>query len=118
MELTNQFATVETNKTAAIVLELLEHFLGHKHTRVGLFHEIQKKRLGTLHDNRKNVPPVVKNKKFKKGECCGQHSGGVALLSWQDKKRVAMISKYRKAEICVAVLWLFAIMMSTWEWWI
>jgi hypothetical protein len=31
------------NKTAAIVLKLLEHFLGHKHTRVGLFHEVKKK---------------------------------------------------------------------------
>jgi hypothetical protein len=43
MELTNQFVTVETNKTAAIVLKLLGHFLGHKHTRVGLFYEVQKK---------------------------------------------------------------------------
>jgi hypothetical protein len=55
---------------------------------------------------RENVPPLAK------------HLGGVALLSWQDKKRVDMISKYCKDEICVAVLWLFAITMLTWEWWI
>jgi hypothetical protein len=32
MELTNQFVIVETNKTAAIVVKVLEHVLGHELT--------------------------------------------------------------------------------------
>jgi hypothetical protein len=42
--------------------------------------------VGTLCDNRKNVPPLVKNTKLNKGERCGQHSGDVAVLVWQNKK--------------------------------
>jgi hypothetical protein len=37
-------------------------------------------------DNRKNVPPLVKNMKLNIGEPCGQHSGDVAVLARQDKK--------------------------------
>jgi hypothetical protein len=82
MELTNQFGT-RSNKTAAIVLKRLEHFRGCEHTvwmdsfynspEFGLVPEVPKKKtdfLGTLHTNRENVPPVVKNKKFKKFESC------------------------------------------------
>jgi hypothetical protein len=54
--------------------------------------------VGTLCANRKNVPPVVKNNKLKKGEHCGQHSGGVTALAWQDKK-VSMIYTYHKDEM-------------------
>jgi hypothetical protein len=42
----------------------------------------------------KNIPPIVKNKKVKKGECYGWHSGDVTVLAWQDKKRVT--STYNK----------------------
>jgi hypothetical protein len=34
----------------------------------------------------KMLIPVVKNKKLRKGEHCGQHSGDVAVLVWQHKK--------------------------------
>jgi hypothetical protein len=45
----------------------------------------------------------VKNTKLNKGEHCGQHSGDVAVLAWQDKKRVTMISTYHKDDMCVVV---------------
>jgi hypothetical protein len=59
--------------------------------------------VGTLRDNRKNVPPAVKNMKLKKGEHCGQHSGDVSVLAWRDKKRVTMISTYHKDDMRVVV---------------
>jgi hypothetical protein len=59
--------------------------------------------VGTLHDNRKNVPPLVKNMKLNKGEHCGQHSGNVAVLAWQDKKQVTLISIYHKDAMHVVV---------------
>jgi hypothetical protein len=45
----------------------------------------------------------VKNKKLNKGEHCGQHTGDVAVLAWQDKKRVTMISAHQKDDMRVAV---------------
>ena len=98
MELTNQYVTAETNKTAAIVVTLLENLLGRGHTvwmdnfynSPDLARFLKSKNtdcVGTLRPNRKNVPPLVKNKKLKKGEHCAQHSGDVAVLAWQDKKR-------------------------------
>jgi hypothetical protein len=41
--------------------------------------------------------------KLNKGEQCGQHSGDVAVLAWQDKKWVTMISTYYKDDMCVVV---------------
>jgi hypothetical protein len=58
---------------------------------------------GTLRDNRKNVPPLVKNMKLNKGEHYGQQSGDVAVLAWQDKKRMTMISTYHKDDMHVVV---------------
>jgi hypothetical protein len=40
---------------------------------------------------------------LKKGEYCAQHSGDVAVLAWQDKKRVNMISTYHKSDMRVVV---------------
>jgi hypothetical protein len=45
----------------------------------------------------------MKNMKLNKGEHCGQHSGDVAILAWQDKKRVTMISTYHNDDMHVAV---------------
>jgi hypothetical protein len=42
----------------------------------------------------KNVPPLVKAKKLKKGEQFDQHSGDIGVLTWHDKKTVTMISTY------------------------
>jgi hypothetical protein len=121
--------TAETNKTAAIVVKLTENLLGRGHTLwMDIFHNspdlarfLKSKKtdcVGTVHGNRKNGTPLVKNKKLKKGEHCGQHSGNVAVLAWQDKKQMTMISIYCKDDMRVAVnkanreetkLWLFVI---------
>ncbi|XP_021941441.1 piggyBac transposable element-derived protein 4-like [Zootermopsis nevadensis] len=114
MELANQFVTAETNKTAAIVVKLIEPLLGRGHTvwmdkfynSPDLARFIKSKRtdcVGTLRASWKNVPPAVKNKKLKKGEHCGQHSGDVAVLAWQDKRRVTMLSTYHKDDMRVTI---------------
>jgi hypothetical protein len=41
--------------------------------------------------------------KLNKGEHCGPHSGDVAVLVWQDKDRVTMISTYHKDDMPVVV---------------
>ncbi|PNF31583.1 hypothetical protein B7P43_G00790 [Cryptotermes secundus] len=102
MELTNQYVTAETNKTTAIVITLLENLLGRGHTvwmdnfynSPDLARFLKSKNtdcVGTLRPNRKNVPPLVKDKKLKK------------VLAWQDKKRVTMISTYHKNDMRVVV---------------
>lgn len=71
----NQFVAAETNKIAAIVIKLLEHFLGHGHAvwmdkfykSPELVRFVKSKSVGTLCANRKSVPPAV-SKKLKKGE--------------------------------------------------
>ncbi|XP_023725727.1 piggyBac transposable element-derived protein 4 [Cryptotermes secundus] len=114
MELTNQYVTAEKNKTTAIVVTLLENLLGRGYTvwmdnfynSPDLARFLKSKNtdcVGTLHTNRKNVPPLVKNKKLEKGEHCAQHSGDVAVLAWQDKRRVTMISTYHKNDMRVVV---------------
>jgi hypothetical protein len=42
--------------------------------------------VGSLCASRKNVYPVLKNKKLKEKGHCDQHSGDVALLVLQDKQ--------------------------------
>jgi hypothetical protein len=44
---------------------------------------------------------LLKNKKLKKGEHSGQHSADVAVLVWQDRKQVTMVSTYHKSEMPV-----------------
>jgi hypothetical protein len=58
---------------------------------------------GTSRANRKSASPVVKNKKVKNGQHCSQHSGDVAVLAWQDKKHVSVISTCCKDEMRVAI---------------
>jgi hypothetical protein len=53
--------------------------------------------VGTLHVNRKSIFPLVK--KIKKGEIVGQHLINVAVLAWQEKKRVTFISTYHSGEM-------------------
>jgi hypothetical protein len=50
--------------------------------------------IGTLRADSQNVPPVLKNRKLKKGEHCGQHSRDMVVLAWQNKKRVTMVSTH------------------------
>jgi hypothetical protein len=114
MELANQFVSAETNKTAAIVVKLTENLLGRGHTVwMDIFYNspelawfLKSKKtdcVGTLCDNRKKVPLLVKNMKLNKGEHRGQHSGDVAVLAYQDKEQVTMISAYHKDDMCVVV---------------
>ncbi|KAG8239348.1 hypothetical protein J437_LFUL017961 [Ladona fulva] len=55
--------------------------------------------VGTLRLNRKNVSQRMKEKKLKKGEVFGEHSGPISVLKWSDKKIVSMISTYHGAEM-------------------
>ncbi|XP_023940980.1 piggyBac transposable element-derived protein 4 isoform X2 [Bicyclus anynana] len=48
--------------------------------------------VGTLRSSRADVPVVINKAPLKKGEYIARHSGDVSILSWQDKKRVTMIS--------------------------
>jgi hypothetical protein len=41
----------------------------------------------SLRANSKNVHPLVKNKKLKKGEGRGQHSGDMTVLAFEDRKQ-------------------------------
>jgi hypothetical protein len=50
----------------------------------------------TLCTNRKNAFPFIKNKRMKKGEDCGQHSGDVRVHAWQDNMVVSIIYMYHK----------------------
>jgi hypothetical protein len=79
MELANQFVSAETNKTTAVVVKLTENLLGRGHTvRMDSFYNspelarfLKSKKtdcVGTLRDNRKIVPPLVRNTKLNKGE--------------------------------------------------
>jgi hypothetical protein len=107
--------TAETNKTAGIVATLVENLLDRGHTVcIDNFYNspdmarfLMSKNtdcVGTLHSNRKSVPPpLVKNKKLKEGEHCARHSGDVVVLAWQGKKRVTMISTYHKSDMRVVV---------------
>jgi hypothetical protein len=114
MKLANQFVSSETNKTAAIVVKLTENLLGRGHTvwmdnfynspELARFLKSKKKQtVGTSHDNGKSVSPLVRNTKLNEGEHCGQHSGDVAVLAWQDKKRMTMISTYHKDDMRVVL---------------
>ena len=97
------FISVDTNKTATIVLSLVEPLLKKGHTLwMDNFYNspILAQRLkslktdcvGTLHLSRKDIPQRVKKKKLKKGELVAQPSGPVSVLKWKDKRDVTMIS--------------------------
>ena len=99
----------ETNKTATIVLPLVEPLLKKDRTLwMDNFYNspalaqrpksLKTDHVGTLHLSRKDVPQRVKGKKLKKGELVAQHSGLVSILKWKDKKEVTMISIYHGEE--------------------
>jgi len=99
------FISGDTNKTAAIVLSLVEPLLKKGHTlwmdnfynSPALAQRLKTLKtdcVGTLRLSRKDVPQSVKEKKLKKGELVAQHSGPVSVLKWKDKKEVTMISTY------------------------
>ena len=99
------FISGDTNKTAAIVLSLVEPLLGKGRTlwmdnfynSPALAHRLKTLKtdsVGTLRLSRKDVPQRVKEKKLQKGELVFQHSGPVSVLKWRDKKVVTMISTF------------------------
>jgi hypothetical protein len=49
------------------------------------------------------MSPSGEEYEIEQSEHCGQHSGDVAVLGWQDKKQVAMISTYHKDDMRVVV---------------
>jgi len=97
------FISGDTNKTATIVLSLVEPLLKKGHTLwMDNFYNLPAlgQRLkslktdcvGTLCLSRKDIPQRVKEKKLKKGELVAQHPGPVSVLKWKNKKEVTMIS--------------------------
>lgn len=103
------FLSGDTNKTAAIVLSLVEPLLKKGRTlwmdnfynSPALAQKLKSLKtdcVGTLRLSRKDVPQRVKDKKLRKGELVAQHSGPVSVLKWKDKKEVAMISTYHGQE--------------------
>ncbi|XP_045492556.1 piggyBac transposable element-derived protein 4-like [Colias croceus] len=48
--------------------------------------------IGTLRPSLRDVPVLINKAPLKRGEIIARHSGDVSVLSWQDKKRVTMIS--------------------------
>ncbi|XP_041971703.1 piggyBac transposable element-derived protein 4-like [Aricia agestis] len=48
--------------------------------------------VGTLGSSRRDVPSLINKAPLKRGEYIARHSGDVTVLSWQDKKRITMIS--------------------------
>jgi hypothetical protein len=48
-------------------------------------------------------PPTVKNSKLKKGEVISQHSNGIMMMKWKDKKDVSMVSTFHDATMRATV---------------
>jgi hypothetical protein len=99
----------DTNKTATIVLSLVEPLLKKGRTlwmdnfynSPALAHRLKSLKtdcVGTLRLSRKDVPQTVKHKKLRIGELVAQHSGPVSVLKWKAKKEVTMISTYHGQE--------------------
>ena len=102
------FISGDTNKTAAIVLSLVEPLLekGRSLWMDNIYNSpalaqrlktLKTDCVGTLRLSRKDVPQRVKEKKLKKGELVAQHSGLVSVLKWKDKE-VMMILTYHGEE--------------------
>ena len=103
------FISGDTNKTATIVLSLVEPLLNKGRTlwmdnfynspaMAQRLKSLKTDCVGTLRLSRKDVPQRVKDKKLKKGELIAQHLGPVSVLQWRDKKDVTMISTYHGQE--------------------
>ena len=99
------FISGDTNKTAAIVLSLVEPLLkkgrtfwmDNSYNSPALAQRLKTLKtdcVGTLLLSRKDFPQRVKEKKLKKGKLIAQNSGSLSVLKWKDKKEVSMISNY------------------------
>jgi len=103
------FISGDTNKTATVVLSLVQPLLEKGCTLwmdnfcnlpalAQRLKTLKTDCVGTLRLSRKDVLQRVKEKKLKKGELVAQHSGLVSVLKWKDKKEVTMISTYHVEE--------------------
>ncbi|KAG8238587.1 hypothetical protein J437_LFUL017936 [Ladona fulva] len=81
------------NKTAKIVLNVSQPLLGQTYLN---YHTDC---IRTLKLNRKNFSQRMKEKKLKKGEVFGEHSGPISVLKWSDKRKLSMMSMYHGAEM-------------------
>ena len=97
-------------QTGAIVLKLMEDFLGKGYTvfadnyynSVKLTNFMSKKQTyicGTLRSDRKGNPKEVVSKKLKKGEVEWKRRETVVVSKWKDKRDVLTISNKHKLEL-------------------
>ena len=109
------FISGDTNKTAAIVLSLVEPLLNKGRTlwmdsfynSPALAQKLKSLKtdcVGTLRLSRKDIPQKVKDTKLRKGELVAEHSGPVSVLKWKDKKDVTMISTYHGQETRIKLM--------------
>lgn len=54
--------------------------------------------IGTVRQNRKDLPAALKNKKLKSGEVTSFRRGKILALKWKDKKDVTMLSSFHDSE--------------------
>jgi len=102
--------TPDTPKTAAIVLELLEHLFGRANPLWldNLFNSPELVRrlkikhsthcVGTLKLNRMDFPKLAKDKELERGENIARYSSPVTVLKWRDKRNLTMVSTYHSAD--------------------
>ena len=100
----------DLGQTGAIVLKLMEDFLGKGYTvfadnyynSVKLTNFMSKKQTyicGTLRSDRKGNPKEVVSKKLKKGEVEWKRRETVVVSKWKDKRDVLTISNKHKLEL-------------------
>lgn len=54
---------------------------------------------GTIRQNRKHLPPALKNEKLTKGDIVAFQKGKMCVMKWQDKKPVCIISTIHNSQI-------------------
>lgn len=101
------------NKTAQVVLELMEGYLDAGHVLVmdNWYNQLYLTRylksrgtdvLGTMSRTRKNVPQALKDLKqnqVARGDWHARHCGDIALVTWKDVKLVTVLSTYHSHEM-------------------
>lgn len=113
-EFTSPLITPDMTNTRKIVLQLVEPLL-HKGYTIWMdnfYNSIELAKqlkewgtdcVGTIRLNRKNIPPIIKNTKLRKGEIIAKQCEAITLLKWMDKKPVVMISTYHGQETRVVI---------------
>ena len=72
------------------------------YSSIGLAKKLLERRthlVATLRKNRSELPPLVKEKKLKRGELyCLQNKDGILVLKWRDKRDLMMLSTWHDGE--------------------